>query len=93
MNQETKNEFRELLAVALKNVATKGDLGGMASKSDLDKMATKQDLENLALMVKKGFDQTATKKELRTEIDQTKKELRAEIKKSELNLKDFIENI
>ena len=73
-------------------MATKDELASikskMATKDDLTKLATRKELENLALMVKKGFDKTATKQELK----ESEKKLRAEINKSELGLKDFIEN-
>ena len=102
MDQEIKNEFGkmggEIGGLKSEIGGMKGEIGGLKSeiggmkgeigglKGEMSKMSS--EFEKLVIMIKKGFDKTATKQELKV----CKKELRAEINKNKLELKDFIEN-
>ena len=103
MDQEIKNEFGkmggEIGGLKSEIGGMKGEIGGLKSeiggmkgeigglKGEMSKMSS--EFEKLVIMIKKGFDKTATKQELKV----CKKELRAEINKKLTNTNsDLLEN-
>ncbi|NQV13140.1 MAG: hypothetical protein HQ530_02455 [Parcubacteria group bacterium] len=89
MDQETRSEFAQ---TNRKIVQTNQKMDREFAKTNqkIDKRFEQMDskFENLAKMIKAGFDNTATKEDLKNYA--TKKDLRIEINKHKLETQDFI---
>ena len=69
----TLDQLARLVRSGFRSSTTKQDLENLASstKRDIESLAvsTKRDIENLAIAVKHGFNETATKQQLRLVVD------------------------